>query len=52
MAAPVLGSVAPMTDRYVRPAWVRRVNAMGPAAGGAERMVPLVADHLLEHTSA
>jgi hypothetical protein len=40
-----------MADRYERPDWVRRMNAMGPAAGGAPRMVPLVADHLLEHTA-
>ncbi len=41
-----------MDERYVRPDWVRRVNAMGDAVGGAERMVPLVADHLLDHTRA
>lgn len=42
----------PMTARYERPDWVRRLNAMGPAAGGPRRMVPLVADHLLDHTRA
>ena len=41
-----------MADRYVRPDWVRRLNAMGPAVGGAERMVPLVADHLIDHARA
>jgi hypothetical protein len=41
-----------MADRYTRPDWVRRLNAMDPAVGGAARMVPLVADHLLEHTAA
>jgi Sulfotransferase family len=46
------GAVAPMTDRYVRPDWVRRTNGMGPAAGGAVRMVPLNVDHMLEHTVA
>lgn len=35
-----------MADRYQRPDWVRGLNAMGPASGGSERMVPLVADHL------
>src|SRR5690606_15929566 len=44
--------LASMADRYSRPDWVRRVNAMAGAAGGAERVVPLVADHLLEHTAA
>lgn len=41
-----------MAERYTRPDWVRRVNAMGPAAGGAQRMVPLVADHLIDHARA
>jgi hypothetical protein len=41
-----------MADRYTRPDWVRRLNAMGPAAGGALRMVPLNADDMLEHTVA
>lgn len=39
-----------MHERYRRPDWVRRINAMGDAAGGAQRMVPLVAGHLLDHT--
>jgi hypothetical protein len=39
-----------MGERYTRPDWVRRLNAMGEAAGGAVRMVPLVADHLIDHT--
>lgn len=41
-----------MGERYTRPDWVRRLNAMGPAAGGAARAVPLVAGHLLDHTRA
>ncbi len=41
-----------MADRYSRPAWVRRINAMSAAVGGSERMVPIVVDHLLEHTAA
>jgi hypothetical protein len=41
-----------MSARYRRPDWVRRLNAAGDAAGGAHRMVPLVADHLLDHTRA
>lgn len=42
----------PMTERYVRPDWVRRLNAMAGAAGGAARVVPLVASHLIDHTRA
>ncbi len=38
-----------MHERYQRPDWVRRLNAMGPASGGAVRAVPLVADHLIDH---
>lgn len=41
-----------MDQRFRRPDWVRRVNAMGPAAGGAHRLVPLDAGHLLDHTRA
>lgn len=44
--------ITPMSERYQRPDWVRRLNAMGPAAGGADRMVPLVADHLIDHARA
>lgn len=45
-------ALTPMSERYERPDWVRRLNAMGPAVGGAVRMVPLVADHLIDHTRA
>jgi hypothetical protein len=38
-----------MAERYVRPDWVRRVNAMAGAGGGAERVVPIVASHLVDH---
>jgi hypothetical protein len=38
-----------MRERYRLPEWVRRFNAMADACGGAERVVPLVADHFLEH---
>jgi hypothetical protein len=41
-----------MEQRFRRPDWVRRVNAMGPASGGAHRLVPLDAGHLLDHTRA
>ena len=37
-----------MADRYVRPDWVRRLNAMGRAAGGARRMVPLDAGAMID----
>src|SRR5215468_5991996 len=36
-----------MAQRYERPAWVRRVNAMGDAVGGACHAVPIDADELL-----
>lgn len=42
-------ALTPMTERYARPAWVRRLNATGAAAGGAEHMVPIDADHCLAH---
>jgi hypothetical protein len=41
--------ITTMGERYRRPDWVRRLNAMGPASGGAHRVVPLVAGHLLDH---
>ena len=36
-----------MAERYQRPAWVRRMNAMGDAVGGARHVVPVDADELL-----
>ena len=44
--------LTPMADRYERPDWVRRLNAMGPAAGGADRMVPLDASALVDDARA
>lgn len=41
-----------MRDRYRRPDWVRRVNAMGAAAGGTRRLVPLDAGELIDHARA
>ncbi|NUS57141.1 MAG: sulfotransferase [Streptomycetaceae bacterium] len=35
-------------ELYPRPAWVRHVNAMGDAAGGAERLVPLDVDAMCQ----
>jgi hypothetical protein len=40
--------LTPMGDRYRRPDWVRRVNAMGTAAGGARHLVPLDAGELID----
>lgn len=37
----------PMAQRYERPAWVRRLNAMGLANGGASAVAPIDADQLL-----
>ncbi len=36
-----------MAERYPRPDWVRRINAMGDSVGGAARMVPLDVDELV-----
>ena len=41
-------AIKAMSQRYVRPDIVRRINAMGDAAGGAAAMVALDADELLE----
>jgi hypothetical protein len=38
-----------MTDRFVRPDWVRRLNAMAEAAGSAAAVVPLDASDLIDH---
>ena len=43
-------ALTPMSERYQRPDWVRRLNAMGPAAGGAQAMVPIEAGELLDRT--
>ncbi|MCB0962508.1 MAG: hypothetical protein KDA98_04275, partial [Acidimicrobiales bacterium] len=40
-------ALVPMSERYRRPDWVRRVNAMADAAGGAAAVVPLDAEDLL-----
>lgn len=41
-----------MAERYERPDWVRRVNAMGDAAGGAAAVVPLEAGELIDRARA
>jgi Sulfotransferase family len=41
-----------MGERYRRPDWVRRVNAMGPASGGPGRLVPIEAGELIERALA
>jgi Sulfotransferase family len=41
-----------MGERYRRPDWVRRVNAMGPASGGARRLVPIEAGELIDQARA
>jgi hypothetical protein len=30
-----------LADHYLRPDWVRQINAMGDSVGGAERLIPL-----------
>jgi hypothetical protein len=44
--------VTPMGDRYRRPDWVRRLNAMGSASGGPRRLVPIEAADLIEQARA
>jgi hypothetical protein len=41
-----------MAERYERPDWVRRLNAMGPAAGSAAAVVPLEAGELIDAARA
>ncbi|HXK21990.1 MAG TPA: sulfotransferase [Myxococcota bacterium] len=40
-------AIASMAERYERPAWVRRVNAMATAVGDARRIVPIDAAELV-----
>jgi hypothetical protein len=42
----------PMKDRYVRPAFARRLNAMADACGDARAVVPLEASELLRAATA
>src|SRR4051812_17701855 len=37
-----------MAERYQRPDWVRRVNAMGSAAGSPASVVPIAAGELID----
>ena len=39
--------LAPMSERAPRPDWVRRLNAMGDAVGGADRLIPLDVDEMV-----
>jgi hypothetical protein len=41
-----------MAERYQRPDWVRRVNAMGAACGGVSAIVPLDASSLIDTARA
>ncbi len=47
-----IGRMVPLVDRFERPDWVRRMNAMGDALGdsvaGAKRLVPIGIDELVE----
>jgi hypothetical protein len=49
-------AIASMAERYERPAWVRRLNAMGDALGGpivgARRLVPIDAGELMAQALA
>ncbi len=37
---------------YLRPSWARRINYLGTTAGGAEQLVPLETDALIEQAKA
>jgi hypothetical protein len=47
-----LSRLIPLIERFDRPAWVRRLNAMGDSLGGgaegARRLIPIDADELIE----
>jgi len=43
--------LVPMTERFTRPDWVRRLNAMAAAAGSAAAVVPLDAGALIDQAS-
>ena len=36
-----------LSEHYIRPDWVRRINAMGDSVGGAEKLIPLEPDALI-----
>ena len=36
-----------LSEHYIRPDWVRRINAMGDSVGGADRLIPLEPDILV-----
>ena len=44
--------VTPMGERYRRPDWVRRVNAMGSASGGPRPWCPIEPEELIEQARA
>lgn len=51
--AQVPGALAPMSERFVRPDWVRRLNLMAGSVGGRARdLVPVDADDLLHRAEA
>jgi hypothetical protein len=43
-----MAGIAPMAQRYSRPDWVRRLNAMAGAAGSAAHVVPLDTGGLID----
>jgi hypothetical protein len=42
-----MSPIVNLSERYTRPDWVRRINAMGHSVGGAERLISLEADALV-----
>jgi hypothetical protein len=44
--------ITDLSQRYTRPDWVRRLNAMGDSVGGAERLVPIDGERLVDSARA
>ena len=40
--------ISDLSQRYTRPSWVRRLNAMGDSVGGADELIPIQVEELLE----
>lgn len=44
-----MARIVNLSEHYTRPDWVRRINLMGDAVGGAARLVPLDGDEMVRH---
>jgi len=43
-----MSRIMDLNQRYTRPDWVRRLNAMADSVGGAEQLIPIEGDALVE----